>query len=174
LIKVLYFVLGVFIIVKILSPLAEEIKDIKKQIVLVDNSIKKNRFILQKQKEIAKSLDIALLREKHNREFFYPPSVKKSVVFTKIQTFIKKIANRYKIDINYIKWRNVKDDKFLKIYPVEVTIKTDPENFARFIDEICKSKKILDIKSIKINAINPRKDKIDYKIVFIGFQIKGK
>ena len=171
-IKLLYAVLGIYILIKFYSPVVDEIKNIKKQIFLIDQNIEKNRFFLKESDKINLMYKKTLEIDKTNQKYFFPHDKTSSQIFTELQMIIKSSLNRHSIETRYVKWLDIQKNRYFKKHPIKIYIKTTPEKFALFINEICQNQKLINIENIKINAINPRK-KIIYEIIFTGYQLKG-
>jgi len=172
LIKILYIVLGIYILIKFYSPIVNDIKNIKKQIFLVDKNIEKNKFFFKKSNKIKILYNKTLTIDKENKKYLFTPSQTSSEIFIQLQLIIKNSLNKYSIKIKYIRWLDVQNDSFFKKYPIKISIITTPEKFANFINSLCKSKKLLNIEYIKINSINPNKE-ITYEVILSGYQLKG-
>jgi len=172
LIKILYAVLGLYILIKFYTPVVDEIKNIKKQIFLINQNIEKNRFFLNESKKIDMIYKKSIQIDKENRQYFFLPSQTSSQIFTQLQLTIKTNLDKYSIYTKYIRWLDIQNNNFFKKYPIKISVKATPNSFSQFINDLCKNDKLIYIDNIKIKAINPRK-KITYELIISGYQLKG-
>jgi Tfp pilus assembly protein PilO len=166
-IKLLYFVLGIYIYIKFYQPIINEIYNIQKKISILDSQIKKYQIYIKKKEYINKIYRKTLKIDKENKKLFFQGN--STIIYTKIQQILQhSIPNSNIINIKWL--NNIEEDNFI-IYPISIKIKAYPHEFRKFLKKICKNNKILYIKDIKINAINP-KVPIRYNITIYGFKIK--
>ena len=173
--KILFWVLGIYVLFKFEIPYLNEINDSINKLNYLNYSIQRYKNLLKNERKIEKDLKIALNINKLNSKYFFSSKIPNNIVYVTLQNIIKKNAKKSGFDIDNFKWELVKEKNFYYLIPLKVTFKTIPSNFKKFLGLMCKENKIFKNTFIKTEALSIyRNVNVKYQIELTALKLKGK
>ena len=166
-IKLLYIVLGFYILIKFINPLMDNIEHLKSQNILIKHRIDINKKLFKDKDRIDFLFKKALKNKKELDNILFASNYSQTQVFTSLQKNIKSFDQKH--IIKRLNWGNVYIKNGVKFFPITVYLEALPKDFGDFIEKICNSNKLLFVNYLKINAINKRVP-VKYQIKLIAFQ----
>lgn len=145
-------------------PMTKKIKDMEGKISLTEVEIKKAKQIIEKVGDLKAKLD-ELDRQKTELEKKIPAERDISELFK----IVKKLADKNSIEINSINpMATVSDVYYFKI-SYSMTIRGKYHNIGRFIGDIAKSERILNVENLSIGG----EDTPIANFILVSYQYKG-
>jgi Tfp pilus assembly protein PilO len=169
--NLLFFVVGVYVLVKFILPQIDKINKTNTEIALLESSIHKYQVILENKSKIHQLKKNVLKEEKVNFSYVFH-NKNNTAVFTNTQKIIKNAAQKANINIKSLRWLSPVDNKLYYEIPIKITFRTYPENFYIFLKQVCKNNKIILSKMLKTKALNKYSKNVFYEIVLKTINIK--
>ena len=171
--KILFLVLGLFLILNYIEPQSRKNQQMKKKNLLLENTIKEIN-ILSKQKTIMKSkIDKnVLILKKINSSYFFDKNLTKSILMTKFQKILENIFKKNAINISYIKWNDsiLKEEVDLSSFVINIRTKVTKEELKQLLEDIKNAQKYISISFLKLNVKAKDKKYISLDLFLTSYQ----
>jgi len=172
--KILFWVLGIYILFKFEIPYLEKVNDLINKKNYLYYSVQRYNNLLKNEMKIEKNLKIVLNIDKQNSKYFFSSKTPNNIVYVTLQNIIKKNAKKSGFNIDSFKWELVEEKNFYYLIPLKATFRTIPSNFKKFLELMCKENKIFKNTFIKTEALSVyRNINVKYQIEFTALKLKG-
>jgi len=169
---VLFFLLVLTLYIGYVDDKKKETEQLINQLKIINTKIANNETLIKQKENILTKIKRQEEISRKNRSKLFPPTINDSLIFGKVQQYIKNICNDIGVDLVSSNWGEViRKSKYKKI-PVSFIIRIYPHQLTTFFNKLYSYEKFLKIDSIMIG--NYKSQKLVINFIVSAYKLENK